>query len=99
MILLKICFNWLKQCYFVGEYVISDQPPVQISPNFCSEDGAKEFLDNFLNGHKNQHLYSVLTAPTNEFVGFYPSASTEALVEYRDSPSRSMFCAAFSSLS
>lgn len=40
-----------------------------------------------------------LTAPTNEFVGFYPSASTEALMEYRDSPSRSMFCAAFSSLS
>ena len=41
----------------------------------------------------------VLTAPTNEFVGFYPSASIEALMEYRDSPSRSMFCAAFSSLS
>lgn len=41
----------------------------------------------------------LLTAPTNEFVGFYPNASTEALMEYRDSPSRSMFCAAFPSLS
>lgn len=40
-----------------------------------------------------------LTAPTNEFVRFYPIAPDGAINGYRDSPSRSMFCAAFSSLS
>lgn len=40
-----------------------------------------------------------LTAPTNEFVGFYPIVPNDAINGYRDSPSRSMFRAAFSSLS
>lgn len=40
-----------------------------------------------------------LTAPTNEFVGFYPIAPDGAINGYRDSPSRSMFRAAFASLS
>lgn len=44
-------------------------------------------------------IVGLLTAPTNEFVGFYPIAPNGAINGYRDSPSRSMFCAAFSSLS
>ena len=40
-----------------------------------------------------------LTAPTNEFVGFYSIAPTGAISEYRDSPSRSMFSAALPSRS
>ena len=40
-----------------------------------------------------------LTAPTNEFVGFYSIAPNGAIGEYRDSPSRSMFSAALPSRS
>ena len=41
----------------------------------------------------------LLTAPTNEFVGFYSIAPNGAIGEYRDSPSRSMFSAALPSRS
>ena len=46
-----------------------------------------------------KYLGAFLTAPTNEFVGFYPSTSNEVLMEYRDSPSRRMFSAALPSRS
>ena len=42
---------------------------------------------------------SMLTAPTNSFVGFYSIAPNGAIGEYRDSPSRSMFSAALPSRS
>jgi len=97
MYALADCNNFFASCERVFRPELNGRPVIVLSNN----DGCTVARSNEAKalGIRMGDPYFKLTAPTNEFVGFYPSASTEALMEYRDSPSRSMFCAAFSSLS
>lgn len=60
MNLLKICFNWQFQFWYLGARVFSDRPFVQIGPMFGTEQAAREFLEWWLSRRPNKNLYQVV---------------------------------------
>lgn len=57
---IKVCWYWQYQCYFVGVVVFSDQPKVRISPLFGTEEGARNYMEWWLEEHHNRDYYEII---------------------------------------